>query len=560
MANYTGSPLGLISEASFNYRQYNSNESSSRFSTKNTLNKVAENENGIVKHPLTFGSIDSVHSDAVYDIRTANIIEQLDKYPTMRLKWSDFAYCRDYGVYPNNRLVVCRRFDHPMIDDLTFAGKDIVSEPISTLISWLPETDNILSFNFGEVWIDAQPSFKDLLNEVGDDVGLGKINFKLGDALSQGVNLVSLPGFTEGLQRKILGSVGIIGDSKTEDIIPSGTPNLIKESKQRQMIKEDQAGSGLVGKFSVKVKCSWEQKFISGVDPTIIYYDILQTILAFGGSQAVFYLGKRSNLGGLDETLKDYLKPGGATRLIKKVVEAFASSLQKVIGEVKDSIGKFFDSTYDKNSGGSDSSKDQKEVEKEERDRRNKTISGIISSFSEHVIKKYRIQALGVVTTLTGLPSTPWHITIGNPLRPIFSSGDMFTQDVTVNLGPQLAFNDLPSFIECEFTLQSARNLGIDEIMEKLSCSGVRITNEHPTFWNSDPDPGTSPNQTKNSKIASNDNNSDSSDTKDPDTNSNNSFNPFSDKSKVGIESNTDNSSSNGQKINPDPNISGAVL
>ncbi len=136
----------------------------------------------------------------------------------------------------------------------------------------------------------------------------------------------------------------------------------------------------------------------------------------------------------------------------------------------------------------------------------------------------------------------------------------MFTQDVTVNLGPQLAFNDLPSFIECEFTLQSARNLGIDEIMEKLSCSGVRITNEHPTFWNSDPDPGTSPNQTKNSKIASNDNNSDSSDTKDPDTNSNNSFNPFSDKSKVGIESNTDNSSSNGQKINPDPNISGAVL
>jgi hypothetical protein len=55
---------------------------------------------------------------------------------------------------------------------------------------------------------------------------------------------------------------------------------------------------------------------------------------------------------------------------------------------------------------------------------------------------------------MTGTPSTPWHITIGNPKRPIFSSGDMYIQDdVKVDLGPILQFNDLPSSIKCELHL-----------------------------------------------------------------------------------------------------------
>jgi len=567
MAKYTASPLGLISEESFNYQQQTGNLNSSRFSTKNTLNRSPENGNGIVRHPLSFGSVSDIHSDAVYDISTSNIITQLDKYNTMRLKWADFAYCRDFGVYPNNRLVVCRRFDHPVIDDLTFAGVNINTEPISTLISWIPDTENILSFSFGEVWVDSQPSFKDLLNDVGNDAGLGSINFKLGDVLASGSNLVPLPGFTEGLQRQILTKAGFI-DPKSTDIIPSGTPNLIKESKQRQLIKEDQAGSGLSGKFSVKIKCSWEQKFISGVDPTLIYYDILQTILSFGGSQAVFYLGKRSSLGKLDGILKDFLKPGGATDLIKKIVQSFVESLKSIITEVSVLIGKFFDSTYgEKDSGSSDSSKDADYLARIEKEKNDNLIlstqikvGGILKSFTDTVLKKYRIQALGVVTTLTGLPSTPWHITIGNPLRPIFSSGDMLTQDVTVNLGPQLAFNDLPSFIECEFTLVSARNLGTDEIMEKLSSSGIRVSNEHPTFWNADPDPGYPPikNIIDNLPLTP----LPPTDGKEEDTqaNSNGPIQSSSDQSKVGSENSTGTSSTTGQTVNSDPNSSDSVL
>jgi hypothetical protein len=565
---YTSSPLGLLFEEDYRY----GNGSESRFSTKNGFIRGTNSTSGLSAHPLQSTSISEVHSDEVYDIRTANIIRRLNDYPTMRLKFADFAYCKDYGVYPNNRLVVCRRFDHPMVDDLTLSGSGGSSEPISTLLTWLPETENILSFNFGENWVEAQASFKELLNDVGDDIGLGKINFKLGDALSSGMNLVSLPGFTEGLQRSVLGAAGII-DKNSIDIIPSGTPNLIKESKQRMLIKDDAAGSGLNGKFSVKVKCAWEQKFISGVDPTLIYYDILQTILAFGGSQAVFYLGKRSSLGGLDAALQDFLKPGGATRLIKKVVESFSKALNGVIKTVNDLIGKFFDSNYgEKDSGGSDSELTAEQIEAKEKAARDKTItdtqnkvSGIISSFADTIIKKYRIQALGVVTSLTGLPSTPWHITIGNPLRPIFSSGDMLTQEVTVNLGPQLAFNDLPSYIECEFTLVSARNLGIDEMFEKLTCGGIRISREQPTFWNTHPDPGenaTPPSvPSPQAATASNTSETPTADTKQEDAQQNIAATQSTpEQSKVGSENSTGTASTTGQTVNPDASSSEPVL
>ena len=141
----------------------------------------------------------------------------------------------------------------------------------------------------------------------------------------------------------------------------------------------------------------------------------------------------------------------------------------------------------------------------------------------------------------------------------------MLTQDVTVNFGPQLAFNDLPSFIECEFTLVSARNLGTDEIMEKLSCSGVRVSNEHPTFWNADPDPGYPPTQNTN-KIDTNTTGASPSvsptDSKEEDTQSNSTgvVQSSSDQSKVGSENSTGTDSTTGQTVNPDPNSSEPVL
>jgi hypothetical protein len=110
-------------------------------------------------------------------------------------------------------------------------------------------------------------------------------------------------------------------------------------------------------------------------------------------------------------------------------------------------------------------------------------VTGIAESVIKGMVMKYRTEVLGIVNALTGLPSTPWHITVGNPLRPIFCSGDMYTTDVTIKMGPQLSFNDLPSSIKVEFTLQNARALGLQEIMGRFNSGYLRTVDVQKSYY-----------------------------------------------------------------------------
>jgi hypothetical protein len=53
----------------------------------------------------------------------------------------------------------------------------------------------------------------------------------------------------------------------------------------------------------------------------------------------------------------------------------------------------------------------------------------------------------------------------------------MLTEEVSLKLGPVLAFNDLPSSIKVDFTLTNARPLGLQEIMAKFNTGNIRVVN-----------------------------------------------------------------------------------
>jgi hypothetical protein len=98
---------------------------------------------------------------------------------------------------------------------------------------------------------------------------------------------------------------------------------------------------------------------------------------------------------------------------------------------------------------------------------------------------------MGVANALSGAPSTPWHVTIGNPLRPVFCSGDMYMdQDMKLTLGPTLAFNDLPSNITLDFTLTNARPWGLQEILAKFNTGHLRTVNIQKDYVETDGKPG----------------------------------------------------------------------
>lgn len=483
MSRYTSSPLGIIDHINrvggrgFEYDQ--GNKDSLFTSHRDGTNKHTLNANSKGVNPV-LGS--SPHSSQIYDISTINILTQLSSNPATRLSPVDFAYLKDLGVYPNNRLIIARRFGKPVVDDIY--SLDLKSFPISTVIGWVPEGSDFIKLNVSEVWTDAEVSFKTLLNDLGNDFGF-KLGGGLGNILEGAVNAVPMPGATLLLQRKIMESLGIIEKNEAA-VIPQGDPNLIKEAKVRSLIKEDAKGSGLKGTISITLTTTYEQKFIGKADPTVVFMDILNNVLNMGTSNATFYLGKQVDAKEkLVKWYKEFSKDpiNKIKEFIKSLVKELKGQVEKlgkaISGEASETKEKgptaILDSILSLVTAGTNS------------------VAKYIETF---IVAKYKIQFMGIVSALTGAASTPWHVTVGNPLRPTFCSGDMLCSSVTVDFGPQLSFNDLPTYITVKVTLTSARNLGLQEIFSKFNTGSIRTTNGEylvsntKSFWTDSTDPG----------------------------------------------------------------------
>lgn len=416
------------------------------------------------------------------DISTSEIIKytQRQGYESMRLNYSDFAYLKKLGVYPNNRLIIARRFLSPVNDDLTVPSDVANSEisPMSTLISWVDDNKDFFKVTYGEEWDKVdEASFKRVLNDIGHDVMMGDNRGKnLGDAAAGAFNFVSFPGWTEGLQYAIFKSLGMTDLSPFEH--PYGNPNLIRTAMRRSTLGKDQAGSGLKAKIEVEMEVEYEQKFINGVDPTSVYYDIIANALTFGTSESRFQF--RGDSVGKFSRFLDNLGSGNPDRVnlaLATFIKAIQSSIQKVGEQLVELLSRDKEkvATEKTENNNEQNTNDDKE---NEIDAKLTTVKEILQKISFNVISglvgKYKVRIIGIVNALTGSPSTPWHVTVGNPKRPIFSSGDMVVTDVTITLGKLLAFNDLPSSIKINFTLSNARPLGAQEIYKKLNCGKER--------------------------------------------------------------------------------------
>lgn len=490
MAFYTSSPLGLLVDPlnDINYEQTTYGKSyKSIFSSYSGKDKqIFKNTNGggDGKFQVTPILSASPHKSEIYDVSTSNVIEKLKGIDHLKLGYADFAYLKYFGVYPNNRLFIARRFPEPVVDDLYSLSNNKVGFPLSTIVGYLPsEDEDFIKLSFNEAWENADVSFTKILNDIGKDFGWSEqLGGGMGSVLEGAVNIIPLPGATLLLQRKLMASLGLFGKGVTFDskrgvfmqdgkektdiaTIPQGDPNLIKEAMNRSLIGENEPGSGVKCKVSITLKTTYEQKFINGVDPSVVFMDILNNCLNMGTSPATFYLGKQVDASkDFEQFMEDFMKdPFEKIKdFIVAMIDAFKSQLDaldkkmKEAGEEKEDQGK--------------KDGDEKTIV----DSFKSAISTIPNYVKDFIRAKYKVKFMGIINALTGGPSTPWHITIGNPLRPIFCSGDMLCKSVEVDFGPQLSFNDLPTFIEVTVALESARDLGLQEIFAKFNAGGIR--------------------------------------------------------------------------------------
>ena len=156
MAFYTSSPLGLLVDPlnDINYEQttYGSSYKSifSSYSGKNKQIFKSSNGGGEGSFQVTPVLSATPHKSEIYDVSTSNVIEKLKGLEHMSLSYADFAYLKNFGVYPNNRLFIARRYPEPVVDDLYSQSGNKVGRPLSTIIGYLPSEDEDfikLSFN-----------------------------------------------------------------------------------------------------------------------------------------------------------------------------------------------------------------------------------------------------------------------------------------------------------------------------------------------------------------------------------------------------------------------------
>lgn len=389
-----------------------------------------------------------------------NIVKESKKYPMMELTPADFLYLKDLNRIPINRLVVLRRFPGPVDDNLfmtkTPTGNDPM-KPIATAIGWVPlDEDSFFEMSYSEEWENFGDNIASVAREAfGTDV-FGKMG---------GPKVPGLPMFEdiwgEGLNFKILQRLGLVGGDLLSVV---GNPNLITSARIRKSPSDSSFDDGMITKLNFELETTYEMRQYGNIDSATVMLDIISNLINMGIQNSAFeYTNAVNKLG---KKITFMLLNGDVIGVVRLVIEELK---ELVLGVAKDVV-KFLNNAV---SAGKD------DVEKGSANNIGNLLLGSFQSYLEarlgFIIAKYRVKIFGALANMTGTPTGTWHLTIGHPLRPVISMGNLVLDDAELELGNELGYNDFPTTINAEFKLSTARNRGAQELQQIFNQGKGRI-------------------------------------------------------------------------------------
>ena len=395
----------------------------------------------------------------------------------LRLRAADFAYLKDLGVYPINRLWILRRFPDNCVvpNNLSAWGANAV-EPISTVVGWMKdkENDSMLSLTFNEVWIDQNDRIDQVITSILKDI--------MGDK-AQGAlaSIVPVPSWSEGLLFGLLkGMQDQKGQSLTNDYsamdVPTGDPNVLRTSKMRDFT----GAQALQSRMQLSLETAYEQKYINGIDPGLAMMDILSNLFKMGTSDQKFILNSNSQLlADLIGKFNSRADMGSWIKFIGEFISQFLSGITNFIAEMsKDSAAVITGIVNAAGSSSTGSSAPATDTSKTPEPASAKSsTSNLFSSLGNSLlagtIYKFRWPVKASIAWMSGISTTPWHLTIGNPYSPIINIGNVYVSSVNVKLSNDLGFNDMPVRLDVSIDTDFSRPLGRQEL-EKMFNNGYK--------------------------------------------------------------------------------------
>lgn len=397
------------------------------------------------------------------------------KTKSLILRAADFVYLKDLGVYPINRLWILRRFPDNCIvpNNLIDWGKKAV-EPVSTVVGWMKDKEDtpLITLSFNEMWTDQNEMIDKILDQILKD------NFTFKSPRS-----VSVPGWGQGLLFGMLNAMGLTNDYNAMNV-PTGDPNVLRVAKMREINSQ-----GLQSKMSLSLETTYEQKYINGVDPGLAMMDVLSNLFKMGTSDQRFILSNSPALQQLIGNINGNKNVNAWLDFIKNLLKSFLNGVADFIAAMAsdsddvitsattNSEDVISDSTSGSTSGSTSSSTSSSTSggaqDKNSVGSTGGLISNVANSLLAGTIAKYRWPLKGSIALMSGINTTPWHLTIGNPYSPIINIGNIHVNNVEIKLSNDLGFNDMPSRIDVTIGTEFGRPLGKQEL-EKMFNNGYK--------------------------------------------------------------------------------------
>lgn len=379
--------------------------------------------------------------------------------------YSDFMFCKHLGRVSNNYMITLRRFPLPVDDFIGSIGTEYDETKryrsngtanIGCMVTWMGVSGNdlssILKYDYKMPFKEETAGFQDA--EASADENATKLQgmFALFDkeyrkqyqdgyadaAGNAGLSMFGLDKPTGNAPYKNLAS-------RRDDKKVYGPVDSIRTT----YIRSD---TGLEFNQSITLNFEYEMKSYNGINGKQAMLDLISNILNVTYTTGTFwgggYKGFAAHQSNIFSNLSIFKARGGFTNFL----DAFAEDLNTVGGNLK---GKIINPEGGLNF---------KEILN--------GINNIAGMFMSGVLNKLgRPQKAMYNSLLSPAPIGFWHVTIGNPKRPIMSIGNMIITQCSIEHTGPLGIDDFPTGLKVTVTLTRGKPRDLRDI-EKLYMQG----------------------------------------------------------------------------------------
>ena len=410
-----------------------------------------------------------------------------------RYKYADFAFCKDLGM-PNNRLITLRKFSIPVGDYIfraaatekeeSFEDKSF-STPgdIGRMCCYFDTDDNkledILKYSFAASWKEIKAGIEQISSKENDHQSpLGSIINTLNPSMNSSINDGFAGGSNHLIGRAFNSWFGWNNSAFYDDKVLTNYDDHKIYTPRNTIQSMHKYEGNLEFKHEFTLVFSYKLRSYQNINPKSAMLDLLANVFAttytrgnfWGGRQEI--IGAQPNktgwnkaqqlmdkgidhIGGLFGALMNGTFDGAAIlgsicKGADKLISAIQSEGTKFMNDPKGTAQEYY----------------QKGAKAAKKLGIPKGVKGLLKN------QLGRPEIYAFQSLLDGSNTGLWHVTIGNPLNPIASIGNLIITDTQVQQFGPLGIDDFPTELKVTVTLKHARPR--DSVaMERMYTKGV---------------------------------------------------------------------------------------